>query len=110
MEWIAPGCAYWRREVLLPISISVSIALPRLSTIGLAEFREGAEVRTAAKTFPGGPGRWEIRRSLFREQGLPHKLLVTTDLSRTLREEERQAWKRLAWSFKTTRAFRPASV
>jgi signal transduction histidine kinase len=52
-------------------------------------------VRTTAKTFPGGPGRWDVRRSLFREQGLPHKLLVITDLSHTLREEERQAWKRL---------------
>ena len=63
--------------------------------LGLQELLEGEEVRTLAKTFPGGPGRWEVRRSLFREQGLPHKLLVITDLSRTLREEERQAWKRL---------------
>jgi two-component system nitrogen regulation sensor histidine kinase NtrY len=63
--------------------------------LGLQELLEGVEVRTTAKTFPGGPGRWEARRSLFREQGLPHKLLVITDLSRTLREEERQAWKRL---------------
>jgi nitrogen fixation/metabolism regulation signal transduction histidine kinase len=46
-------------------------------------------------TFPGGPGRWEVRRSTFREQGLPHWLLVISDISRTLREEERQAWKRL---------------
>jgi two-component system nitrogen regulation sensor histidine kinase NtrY len=64
-------------------------------SLGLREMLEGEEVRTAAMTFPAGPGRWEIRRSLFREQGLPHKLLVITDLSRTLREEERQAWKRL---------------
>jgi two-component system, NtrC family, nitrogen regulation sensor histidine kinase NtrY len=63
--------------------------------LGLQELLDGEEVRTTAKTFPGGPGRWEVRRSLFREQGLPHKLLVITDLSRTLREEERQAWKRL---------------
>src|SRR5467141_154347 len=46
-------------------------------------------------TFPGGSGRWGIRRSTFREQGLPHELLVLTDLSRTLREEERRAWQRL---------------
>jgi two-component system, NtrC family, nitrogen regulation sensor histidine kinase NtrY len=43
-------------------------------------------------SFPGGSGRWGIRRSTFREQGLPHELLVLTDLSRTLREEERRAW------------------
>src|SRR5216117_4196202 len=46
-------------------------------------------------TFPGASGRWGIRRSTFREQGLPHELLVLTDLSRTLREEERRAWQRL---------------
>ena len=34
-------------------------------------------------------------RSNFRERGLPHELLVLTDLSRTLREEERTAWQRL---------------
>jgi nitrogen fixation/metabolism regulation signal transduction histidine kinase len=45
--------------------------------------------------FPGGSGRWGIRRSRFREHGLPHDLLVLTDLSRTLREEERRAWQRL---------------
>ena len=48
-----------------------------------------------ALSFPGGSGRWGIRRSTFREQGLPHELLVLTDLSRTLREEERRAWQRL---------------
>src|SRR5205809_7016446 len=46
-------------------------------------------------TFPGGSGRWGIRRSTFREQRLPHVLLVLTDLIRTLREEERRAWPRL---------------
>lgn len=47
------------------------------------------------KSFAGGTGRWGVRRSNFREQGLPHQLLVLTDLSRTLREEERTAWRRL---------------
>ena len=46
-------------------------------------------------TFPGGSGRWGVRRSSFRERGLPHELIVLTDLSRTLREEERNAWQRL---------------
>src|SRR5438309_2138348 len=45
--------------------------------------------------FPGASGRWVVRRSTFREHGLPHELLVLTDLSRTLREEERRAWQRL---------------
>ena len=32
---------------------------------------------------------------MFREGGLPHQLLVITDLTRPLREEELQAWQRL---------------
>ena len=50
---------------------------------------------TMQMVFPGGVGRWEIRRSTFREGGMQHQLLVLTDLSQTLREEERSAWQRL---------------
>ncbi|MBI3667432.1 MAG: PAS domain-containing protein [Acidobacteria bacterium] len=50
---------------------------------------------TLQMTFPGGHGRLGMRRSAFREGGRPHQLLVLTDLSRALREEERQAWQRL---------------
>jgi signal transduction histidine kinase len=32
---------------------------------------------------------------MFRENGVPHVMLSMSDLSRTLREEERQAWQRL---------------
>lgn len=46
-------------------------------------------------TFPGGSGRWGVRKSSFRERGLPHELIVLTDLSKTLREEERNAWQRI---------------
>src|SRR5947208_15246874 len=45
--------------------------------------------------FARASGRWGVRRSIFRERGLPHELLVLTDLSRTLREEERRAWQRV---------------
>jgi nitrogen fixation/metabolism regulation signal transduction histidine kinase len=44
---------------------------------------------------PGGAGRFEAHRGTFRQGGLPHQLLVLTNLSRALREEERQAWQRL---------------
>ena len=36
-----------------------------------------------------------MRRGSFRQGGLPHQLLVLADLSRALRDEERQAWQRL---------------
>ena len=45
--------------------------------------------------FPGASGRWGLRRGTFRQDGLPHQLVVLSDLSRTLRDEERNAWKRL---------------
>ena len=46
-------------------------------------------------TFPGRTGRFEVRRGTFRQGGLAHRLLVLSDVSRALREEERQAWQRL---------------
>jgi two-component system, NtrC family, nitrogen regulation sensor histidine kinase NtrY len=45
--------------------------------------------------FPAGEGPWEVRRVVFRRHGRPHRLLVVTDVSRALREEERRAWRRL---------------
>ena len=51
--------------------------------------------QTMQMIFPGKVGRWDIRRSTFREGGQQHQLLVLTDLSQALREEERTAWQRL---------------
>ncbi|HEV2616914.1 MAG TPA: ATP-binding protein [Candidatus Acidoferrales bacterium] len=45
--------------------------------------------------FPGKMGRWEIHRGNFREGGKPHQLILISDLSQALREEERLAWQRL---------------
>jgi nitrogen fixation/metabolism regulation signal transduction histidine kinase len=56
---------------------------------------EANEDEPLTLNFAGASGRWGVRRSTFREEGLPHELLVLTDLSRTLREEERRAWQRI---------------
>ena len=64
--------------------------------LDLAAALDGEVPRVIEQAFPGGAGRWEIRRSEFRQGGRPHRLLVLADLSRTLREEERLAWQRLA--------------
>lgn len=42
-----------------------------------------------------GSARWMIRRSSFRQRGVPHTLIVLSDVSMALREEERLAWRRL---------------
>jgi two-component system nitrogen regulation sensor histidine kinase NtrY len=63
--------------------------------VGLAACLEGEWPRTVEAAFPGGAGRWEVRSGTFRQDGLPHQLLVLTDLSRVLRAEERSAWQRI---------------
>lgn len=64
-------------------------------TLGLSEWLSGESPRTFDATFPGGAGRWEVRTGTFRQDGLPHQLLVISDLSRVLRAQERTAWQRL---------------
>jgi len=63
--------------------------------LGLASCLQGDPARTMELNFPGGSGRWGLRRGTFRQGGLPHHLVVLSDLSRTLRDEERKAWQRL---------------
>jgi PAS domain S-box-containing protein len=63
--------------------------------LGLSECLQGETSRTFQRTFPGAVGRWSLRRSSFRRGGVPHHLIVLADLSKALREEERQAWQRL---------------
>jgi nitrogen fixation/metabolism regulation signal transduction histidine kinase len=75
-------------------------AAPRLlglsaAELGLASCLEGPTPRLTDATFGSAQGRWEVRASAFRQGGLPHRLLVLTDVSRPLREEERLAWQRL---------------
>jgi two-component system, NtrC family, nitrogen regulation sensor histidine kinase NtrY len=63
--------------------------------VGLLECLAGKSSPTMDVAFPGGAGRWEVRRGTFRQDGRPHTLLVLADVSKTLREEELQAWQRL---------------
>ena len=63
--------------------------------LGLADCLDGATPRIVDLAFPGGFGRWELRRGSYREGGLSHQLIFLSDLTRTLHEEERLAWKRL---------------
>lgn len=63
--------------------------------LGLLEPLRGESPRAMDMTLPGARGRWEVRRTVFRQDGRPHMLLVLADLSKTLREEELKAWQRL---------------
>jgi nitrogen fixation/metabolism regulation signal transduction histidine kinase len=63
--------------------------------LGIADCLALEDAQIRKRAFPGGSGRFEVRRARFREGGVPHELLVVADLSRALREEERAAWQRL---------------
>jgi two-component system, NtrC family, nitrogen regulation sensor histidine kinase NtrY len=47
------------------------------------------------RPFGGTPARWLLRKAVFRQEGAPHTLLVLSDVSVPLQEEEQAAWRRL---------------
>src|SRR6476660_4124534 len=63
--------------------------------LGLEECLGGDPIRTDDTMFPGGAGRWHLRRTTFRQDGQPHQRVVLSDLSKALRDEERLAWQRI---------------
>jgi PAS domain S-box-containing protein len=65
------------------------------SDVGLGECLKGEPRRVLDVSFPGDDGRWELRRSAFRQGGVPMQLIVLSDVRRVLSEEERRAWQRL---------------
>jgi two-component system nitrogen regulation sensor histidine kinase NtrY len=56
---------------------------------------DGPPQMTMQKVFPGSAGRWGVRRTRIRERGLPLELVVISDLTQALSEQELQAWQRL---------------
>ncbi len=63
--------------------------------LGLEELLVLDSPAVASLTFSGRTGRFEIRKRIFHENGTPHTLVMMSDLSRALRDEERRAWQRL---------------
>jgi two-component system nitrogen regulation sensor histidine kinase NtrY len=63
--------------------------------LGLGACLEGETPRLADLRLAGAAGRWELRRGQYIQDGRPHELVFLSDVSRALREEEREAWQRL---------------
>jgi two-component system, NtrC family, nitrogen regulation sensor histidine kinase NtrY len=63
--------------------------------LGLRDFLLEDYHEPVTRSFPGAAGRWGVSRTSFREGGLPLTLLVVSDLTRPLREEELKAWQRI---------------
>ncbi len=72
-----------------------SLLLKSAESLGLAEILQCAENSIVALNLHGREGRWIVRRSKFYQNGIPHTLLLLSDVSGVLREQERQAWQRL---------------
>jgi PAS domain S-box-containing protein len=65
------------------------------ASLRMSSLLRGERARTLDGRFPGATGPWEMWRTSFRQDGMPHALVVLTDLRRALRAEERQTWQRL---------------
>jgi PAS domain S-box-containing protein len=75
------------------------LATPRERLVGRTALQLGigdlVEDATIDRSFAGGSGRWNVRVSEFRERGERHRMLVIADITRALREEEAEAWRRI---------------
>jgi len=65
------------------------------AALGLETYLTGTTSSVTRAAFRGGSGLWTVRRGDFRESGQPHNLLVFSDITRPLREEELRAWQKL---------------
>lgn len=71
------------------------LAGKQASALGLGALLQGASPQVYDLAFPERSGRWEVRRTTFRQDARPHTLLVIADVTKSLREEELQAWQRI---------------
>jgi two-component system, NtrC family, nitrogen regulation sensor histidine kinase NtrY len=55
--------------------------------------------RVVCRQFSCGAGQWGLQQALFRQDGKPHHLVLVSDLSQPLREEEARAWQKLVRVF-----------
>jgi PAS domain S-box-containing protein len=70
------------------------VGLPA-SALEFNEYLTGEPRKLAERVFSGRRARYEVRRAVFYRDGRPHQLVVLTDLSQALREEEQAAWQRI---------------
>jgi two-component system, NtrC family, nitrogen regulation sensor histidine kinase NtrY len=88
-------------RLMNPAAESVLMLLPDESMghpaaeLGLTRLLEEPDEGIVELEQDGRSTRWMVHRSTFRQRGVPHALLLLTDVSAALREEERQAWQRL---------------
>ena len=63
--------------------------------LGLDACFEARNASLVSLQYSAPNARWMVRKRSFRQNGVPHTLIVLSDVSRALRDEERSAWQRL---------------
>ncbi|MGD0731308.1 MAG: ATP-binding protein [Terracidiphilus sp.] len=98
----APLFAFDREDTLQLVNNAgvKLLGLPYARCFGHSARELGLENLLAAPdqtihSFGSRPTRWLLRKAAFRQEGVPHTLLLLADVSLPLQEEEQLAWKRL---------------
>src|SRR5436853_339886 len=81
--------------LLIVTCCAFAAAWPRHRLVFRLQCLAGPPQQLLNIAFPGGTGQWQVRRGTFRQGGLPHQLVVLSDMSAPLRQQEREAWHRL---------------
>ena len=98
----SPLFAFDRENVLQLVNTSGTQFLGRsyarcfghsAAALGLEDLLKSGD--QSIHTFGERPTRWLLRKATFRQEGVPHTLLLLADVSLPLQEEEQAAWKRL---------------
>ena len=89
-----PQQALGRHAAALGIAHLLTLEDEQVTTIHAGAGRDVTATPSGAVQWSGSP-QWMVRRSRFREYGIPHTLLLLSDVSVALRQEEQEAWRRL---------------
>ncbi|HEY3704818.1 MAG TPA: ATP-binding protein [Terracidiphilus sp.] len=98
----SPLFAFDREDVLQLVNTSGTQILGKsyarsfghsAAELGLEDLLNAAD--QTVHSFGDRPTRWLLRKATFRQEGVPHTLLLLADVSVPLQEEEQAAWKRL---------------
>ncbi len=99
---VAPLFAFDRENVLQLVNAAGTQLLqrPYARCFGHSATELGLDALLASPdqsihSFGGKPARWLLRKATFRQDGRQHTLLLLSDVSLPLQEEEQAAWKRL---------------
>lgn len=65
------------------------------AALGIDGLLEGELEQSTRLVFPGGSGRYLVRRRMFRLGGIPHKLLVLAEVGSVISAERNEAWQSL---------------